>query len=35
MHSLTRNCGNVLNGVQHGLPSDERLAGSGRQSILG
>jgi len=35
IHWLTRNCRNVVNWVQHGLPSDERLAGSGRQSILG
>jgi len=35
MHWLTHNCGNVENSVQHGLPRDERLAGSRRQSILG
>jgi len=35
IHWLTRNCGNVENWVQHDLPRDERLAGSGRQSILG
>jgi len=35
IHWLTRNCGNVENWVQHGLPSDEKLAESGRQSILG
>jgi len=35
MNWLTHNCGNVVNRVQHGLPRDERLAGSGRQSILG
>jgi len=31
---LTCHCANVENGVQHGVPRDERLAGSGRQSIL-
>jgi len=30
---LSCNCGNVENWVQHGLPRDERLAGSGRQLI--
>jgi len=35
IHWLTRNRGNVGNWVQHGLLRDERLAGSGRQSILG
>jgi len=35
IHWLTRNCGNVGNWVQHGLLSDERLAGSGTRSILG
>ena len=34
-HWLTRDCGNVENCVQHGLPRDERLAGSGRQLIMG
>jgi len=32
---LTRNWVNVGNCVQHGLPRDHRLAGSGRESILG
>ena len=35
IHWLTRYCGNVENWVQHGLPRDERLAGSGIQSVLG
>jgi len=35
IHWSTHNCGNVESGLQHGLPQDERLAGSGRQSILG
>jgi len=35
IHWLTCNCGNVENWVKHGLPRDERLAGSGRQLILG
>jgi len=35
IHWLTRNCGNVENWVQHGLPKDERLAGSGRQLMFG
>jgi len=34
-HWLTRNRGNVENWVLRGLPKDERLAGSGRQSIWG
>jgi len=33
-HWSTRNCRNVEIWVQHGLTQDERLAGSGRQSIL-
>jgi len=32
---LTRDCCNVENWVQNGLPREERLAGSGRQSIWG
>jgi len=35
IHWLTRNRGNVESWVQYGPPRDERLAGSGRQSILG
>jgi len=35
IHWLIRDCGNVKNWVQHGLAKDERLAGCGRQSILG
>jgi len=35
IHWLTRNIGNVKNWVQHGLPRAERLAGSGRHSIVG
>jgi len=35
IHWLTCNRGNVGNWVLHGLLRDERLAGSGRQSILG
>jgi hypothetical protein len=35
IHWLTCNCGNVENGVQHGLPRDGRLAGRGRQLVLG
>jgi len=35
IHWLTPNGGNVESWVQQGPPRDERLAGSGRQSILG
>ena len=35
IHWSTRNCGNVEIWVQHSLLRAERLAGSGRQSILG
>jgi len=34
VHWFTRNCANRENCVQHSLPRDVRLAGSGRQSIL-
>jgi len=33
IHWLTHHCRNVENSVQHGLPRDKRLAGSGRQSM--
>jgi hypothetical protein len=35
VHWLTRNCANIENWVHHCPLSDERLAGSGWQSILG
>ena len=35
IHWLTGNHGNVESWVQSGVPTDERLAGSGRQLILG
>jgi len=35
IHWLTCNCGNVEDWVQHGLLTDLKVAGSGRQSILG
>jgi len=35
IHWLACIRGNIGNRAQHGLPKDERLAGSGRQSILG
>jgi len=34
IHWLTGSCGNAEKSAQHGLPRDEILAGSGRQSIL-
>jgi len=34
VHWVTHNCANIENCVQHRLPRDERLAGSGRESIL-
>ena len=35
IHWLTCNCANPANWAQHGLPTDEGLAGSARQSIFG
>jgi len=34
IHWLTRNCGNVENWVQHGVPRDERLPTSGRKLMM-